>query len=320
MRKTLQRRRGPIAFVVLVAVVVVGLVLIRNATTETGVTIYDTEAIETGTISVTVSGVGYAGLSEIIEVWPEGAGTVESIEATKGSTVETDQVLFTLDDTAWNVDDEVVAPETGMVWSVGVEEGDSVTAPGNADMSGQAGYAAPFVLVPIEPIAVRVDINEVDVPLLEVGQKATVDFDALPDLTITGFVSEIDDEGTITQGVVTFGVWIELDLQDERLKPGMSAGATIVIAVGRDELLVPNAAIKTNENGAEYVEVLDPDSDTPRTVYIETGLYNITHTVVESGLEAGDEVVIQTSTSTEASDGARSGGFLRIPGMSGGPH
>lgn len=316
MGRRLRRRWGLIAFIAIAMVAAGAVFMMNRADSEPEAVTYETEAVESGTISVTVSGSGYVELAGRTEVWPEGAAVVESLEVSEGSLVETDQVLLTLDDAAWGVDDEVVAPESGLVWSLSVEEGDEVGEPLATSQAGDA-QDAPVVIVPAEPLAVRVDVNEVDAPELATDLKATIIFDAIPDLSVTGRVSEIDREGTVTQGVVTFGVLIELDVQEAALKPGMSAVATIVTAVAQDSLLAPNAAVKTDDDGAEYVEVLDAGSDTPRGVGVTTGLRNATHTVIESGLAAGDEVVVKTTTPSDDTD-EDSGGF-GFPGM-GRPH
>ena len=53
-------------------------------------------------------------------------------------------------------------------------------------------------------------------------------------------------------------------MNDKRLKTGMSTSATIVTAVARDVLLVPNAAVKTIDEGS-YVQVMEPGATAPRT-------------------------------------------------------
>jgi len=108
------------------------------------------------------------------------------------------------------------------------------------------------VLVTPQKIA-TITLNEIDIAKVKLGQKATVTFDAVEDLTMTGAVAEIDTIGTTTQGVVNYGVQVALDDQDDRIKSGMSVSVAIVTDMKPDALLVPNTAVKTS-NGGRYVE------------------------------------------------------------------
>ena len=155
----------------------------------------------------------------------------------------------------------------------------------------------------------EISLNEVDVSKVKVGQKATLTFDAIPDLTITGLVAEIDSIGTVSQGVVTYNVKITFDTQDDRIKPGMSISSSIITDVRQDVLVVANSAIKS-QNNTSYVEVFDPalvGSDSSQGVVsptapikqtVEIGLSNDTETEIISGLKEKDQVVIKTISPT----------------------
>lgn len=217
----------------------------------------------------------------------------------------------------------VESPASGIVWSVDVAKGDNVSTGGGgssatADTGSGSSASPPVVIAPDGPLTVRLTVNEVDVPALEVGQRADVEFDALPDFAATGKVSEIAKEGAVSQGVVTFSVWLTLDVANDALKPGMSAAATIVTEVARDALLVPNAAVKSTTDGSSYVEVLDEGADEPRRVTVGVGLASPTQTQIVSGLSEGDAVVTVTTDGSDSGSGAPGGGFM-LPGMGGGP-
>lgn len=224
---------------------------------------------------------------------------------------------------------EVTAPASGIVYSIDVEEGDAVTSgdSSGADSangstangsSASSGSSAPVVIASTAPLVATLSVNEVDLPSLELGQRADLEFDALPDLALTGKVTGIADEGSVDQGVVSFDVEITLDVKNKQLKPGMSVSATIVTAVARDVLLVPNAAVKSDDSGS-YVQVLDATTRQPTRVDVEVGLAGDTQTQIVSGLSEGDEVVTATndSSDTETQTGARPGGGMMI--MGGGP-
>ncbi len=177
----------------------------------------------------------------------------------------------------------------------------------------------------------QLSLNEVDVAKIAVGQKATLTFDVLSDLSITGNVIEIDALGTTSQGVVSYGVKIAFDTDDDRIKPGMTVSASIVTAVKTDALSVPNAAVKSSGDGS-YVEtvigataadaqdasgILAP-SGTSR-ITVQTGLASDTRTEILSGLKEGDLVVSRavTSSVSATSAGSANRSILQATGAGG---
>ncbi len=214
----------------------------------------------------------------------------------------------------------VTSPCSGIVYSLDIEVGDSVTASSGGTQSTDSGTtstsSAPVTITDGDALLLKLTVNEVDLPALAIGQRADIEFDALPDLTSTGKVYEISDEGVNTQGVVTFDVYIALDVIDDSLRSSMSAAATIVTEVAKDALLVPNASVQSDGDGGYYVQVLDA-SGVPQKVTVEVGLMSATQTQILSGLSEGDEVVTQTLDGTSETDEESSGGFM-LPGMSGG--
>jgi HlyD family secretion protein len=198
----------------------------------------------------------------------------------------------------------VRAPFDGIIAKVNAKKGDSVSS---------ASILA--TLITRQKLA-EISLNEVDVAKIKVGQKATLTFDAIPDLTITGQVAEIDTVGTVTQGVVTYAVKITFDTQDDRVKPGMSISAAIITDIKQDALLVPNSAVKQQGDTA-YVEIFAGETQVPRRQTVQIGLSNDTMTEVTNGLKEGDQIVTQTITQTAQSQSQQNTG-LRIPGLTGG--
>lgn len=157
-----------------------------------------------------------------------------------------------------------------------------------------------------------ISLNEVDIAKIKLDQKATLTFDAIDDLSITGRVAGIDSVGTVSQGVVTYNVTISLDVDDQRIKPGMSISASILTGIAQDVIVVPNSAVKTKKNKTSYVEIFSaPLSDSsgtpgstssvlPTQVAVETGLSDDSNTEIISGLKEGDIIVTKTITSTVA--------------------
>ncbi|MES2623404.1 MAG: HlyD family efflux transporter periplasmic adaptor subunit [Patescibacteria group bacterium] len=133
------------------------------------------------------------------------------------------------------------APFDGILASLNVKKGD------------EAGSATIGTFITKQKIA-EITLNEIDAANVLVGQPATITFDAIDGLVATGTVANIDLVGTVTQGVVNYTAQIAFDVEDPRIKPGMSVSATIITSSKKDVLIVPSAAVKTRA-GSSYVEV-----------------------------------------------------------------
>ena len=197
----------------------------------------------------------------------------------------------------------------GKIAKVNVKKGDTLSS-----------ATALFTLISNQKIA-EISLNEVDAAKVKIGQKATLTFDALPDSTLTGKVSEIDTVGTVSQGVVSYNVKIVLDMDDERIKPGMSVAADIIVDAKQDVLLVPNSAVKSQQN-VYYVQLMEgPEgkqasygaSNTLRSQQVEIGLSNDTMTEIVSGLKEGNVVITSAISPTQTAQTQRTQQF-QIPG------
>jgi HlyD family secretion protein len=177
----------------------------------------------------------------------------------------------------------IYAPFDGVVAETNVKKGDSVSASTNV-----------ATLITDKRLAV-ITLNEVDIAKVEVGQKANIAFDAVEDITVTGEVVEVDAIGTTSQGVVSYDVTISFDIQDERIKPGMSVSVDAITEVRPNVIMVSNSAVKSQGN-MTYVEILA--NEQPRRQVVETGLSNDTMTEIVSGLEENQAVITQTINAT----------------------
>ncbi len=192
-------------------------------------------------------------------------------------------------------DHYIYAPFDGIVVQVNedIKRGDSIS-------SG----TVLATLVTRQKVA-ELTLNEIDIAKVKTGQKATLAFDALPNLKVSGKVVEIDTLGKVTQGVVSYGVKIAFDIDVEEVKPGMSVIADIITDSKTEVLFVPNSAVKW-EGGTHYVEVVgDGDremafaadargailSTFPLRQTVEIGLVGDRFTEIEKGLNEGDVVV-----------------------------
>jgi multidrug efflux pump subunit AcrA (membrane-fusion protein) len=102
-------------------------------------------------------------------------------------------------------------------------------------------------------------------------------------------VAGIGTLGRNVQGVVVFDVRVDLDETDLELRPFMTAAVDIVVMQIDDALLVPNSALSRDASG-RYVEVVSGGSMV--RVPVEIGATNVEYSIVQEGLEEGDEVVV----------------------------
>lgn len=239
------------------------------------------------------------------------------IRAKKITIQQREDALITAKQTL--VDHYVRAPFAGVIAKVNAKKGDTASA-----------GTAVATLVTKQKIA-EVSLNEIDVAKVKADQKVTLTFDAVPDLTITGQVAEVDAVGTVSQGVVTYAVKIGFDTQDDRVKTAMSVSAAIVTEAKPNVLLVPNSAVKS-QGGMSYVEIVDGDDrntalavnvsgailkNSPRRQNIEIGTASDEFTEIVSGINAGDIIVTRTiqPAAAQTTQTQQQSGRLRIPGL-----
>lgn len=134
---------------------------------------------------------------------------------------------------------DLEAPFNGTVTEVNSMIGDQVS-PGTAS----------FRIDDLSRLLADVEVTEVDINLVKVGQTATLTFDAIANKEYNGKVVEVGQVGTSSgsQGTVNFKVTVEIIDPDEQVKPGMTAAVNIITTQIKDVLLVPNRAVRTVDN------------------------------------------------------------------------
>jgi RND family efflux transporter MFP subunit len=206
----------------------------------------------------------------------------------------------------------VLSPIDGTVSAINIKNGDDLSR-----LSSNSNSSAPIIIGDLKTLKAQVAVNEVDIANVSIGQKAMMTYSAIDGLTVAGKVEKIDALGTLSQGVVTYNVTIGLDSIDPRIKPQMSVSAKIITQVKQDVITVSNSALKTQGN-TTYLEVLNNGAQAPERRTIEIGVANNTDTEIVSGVNAGDNVVVQTidpnAKATTTTTTSRNGG---IPGLGG---
>jgi HlyD family secretion protein len=152
----------------------------------------------------------------------------------------------------------------------------------------------PLIILPdISKMVVETKVRETDVHKLEKHQKVSVRVEAYPDLRLSGSVNLI---GTLAQeererrGAKFFGVTIQINESDPRLRPGMTARVEIQVEERARALAVPLEAVFERE-GRTLAYVVVGRGLRPRELVL--GPSNADFVVVEKGLEEGERVCLR---------------------------
>lgn len=163
--------------------------------------------------------------------------------------------------------------------------------------------------------------TESDVGRLKQGQEATVTFDALPGVTATGEVTQIEPVAATSDNVVQYPVTVTFTKVPSQVRLGQTATVEVVVGQAENVVTVPSTAISTS-GGQTSVTLLKNGTQT-RTA-VEVGVRGTATTEIKSGVSEGDQIVppaTSTGTTTGGGGGQRQfggGGFPGGGGMPGG--
>lgn len=174
----------------------------------------------------------------------------------------------------------LVAPFDGVITVINAEVGSLVSA------------ATPVMtIVDLSGLEIQVDVDEIDIPMVQLDQSVRLTLDALPDLEIKGRVSQIASVGSSQTGILSYPVLITIDQFDPRVKVGMTANAEITTERLEDVLLVPNRAVRIDRTDGTYHVDKWVNGEAIDT-QVKLGMRNDLQSQVIEGLEQGDELII----------------------------
>lgn len=332
-KKRRKRIRKLVTWVVVLVVLVLGLswyIQLRNnmraqqealqaRSTQTTATV--TRDVYTATIDLS----GYVQAYDIQEARFRATGPITAVNVEEGDSVSKGDVLATIDNTSQTYAVEslrqqirqaelsgapsqvellnlqlttalnnleytnLVANFDGMVADVNINEGDYFEA-GTTD--------AAVTIADLSKLKATVEIDEIDMQYVYVGQTAYLTFDSLPGQTIEAHVSYIPTLGTYTsQGIGAVNVELTIDNPPASLKPGYSFEGTIASEGEVEMLLIPSAAVTTGRGGLTTVEKLNADGTTEtvtvRVQYLGEGACQL----LSGNLAEGDTLVYTRSSS-----------------------
>ena len=174
---------------------------------------------------------------------------------------------------------QLIAPFTGTVTDAHPLPGDQVTA-------GTVG----FRVDDLSSLYVDVEISEVDINTVSVGQPVTLAFDAVLGGTYHGEVTQVSQAGASVQGVVNFTVTVKITDADGKVKPGMTAAVNITVQELKDVVLIPNRAVRLKD-GKKMVYLLQ--NGLPVQVEVRLGSSSDTMSVLTGGnVNVGDAIIL----------------------------
>ncbi len=191
----------------------------------------------------------------------------------------------------------ITAPIAGIVTAAEPLPGDQV-APGTPA----------FRIDDLSHLLIDVQVSEIDINAIEMGQNVSVSFDAILGQTYQGVVTEVGQVGSSVQGAVEFTITVELTAPDELVRPGMTAAVTVMVKELKDVLLVPNRAVRVID-GQRVVYILRPGETEPVMVEIRLGATSDTVSEVVGGdLKEGDQIVLNPPSAAPSGPMGRPGG------------
>lgn len=201
----------------------------------------------------------------------------------------------------------ITAPIDGVILSKAVEEGQTVAA----------SYNTPelfTVAKDLKDMQVVADVDEADIGNVTEGARVTFTVDAFPNDTFSGTVTQVRQEATETDNVVTYEVVISARNDDLKLKPGLTANVTIYTTEMQGVLSVSNKALRFTPvketvgnkkivdcNGTSKVWTLEGDKLVAHAVKI--GMTDGTHTQIISGVKEGQTIITELEVTTEGGEG-----------------
>ena len=205
----------------------------------------------------------------------------------------------------------ITSPIDGIVLSKSVEEGQTVAS----------SFSTPTLFTiekDMTDMRVVANVDEADIGEVQVGQRVTYTVDAYPDDTFEGTVTQVRNEATTENNVVTYEVVISAPNPDLKLKPGLTANVTIYTLERTGIVSVPTKALRftpTKETVGKQDKIVDcqgshklwvREGRTFKAFAVKTGITNGTRTEILSGVKEGTVVVVDMKEAS--ADGAPDGG------------
>lgn len=254
-----------------------------------------------------------ANLNRYSELYKKGLVSADDYEAAQLSYRQSKEQVATANESVRRAQTNlgyatITSPIDGVVLSKSVEEGQTVAASFNTPELFK-------IAQDLTNMRVVADVDEADIGDVKEGERVTFTVDAYPDDTFEGSVTQVRQEATTTNNVVTYEVVISAPNAQLKLKPGLTASVTIYTAEKTGVLSVPSKALRftpTKEtvgnkkivdcNGNNKVWILAGNEI--KAVPVSIGMTDGTHTQIISGLKEGQEIITELEVINEETDAA----------------
>lgn len=254
-----------------------------------------TATAETGDVEIEISGTGSIATINKETYTSTGNATVDEVLVEVGDEVEEGDELVTFEDDTL---DPIEATFSGEITALNVEED------GNVSMGTEVVTVTDY-----DHLEMVVNVDELDISKVKVGQEASISVSALEDKEFTGKVTSVAKEANSdSTSVAKYAVTVKIS-KPSGLLVGMTAEATITTSTAKDVITVPIEAVQ-KEDDEYYVLVAsgtttneDGTTETESTKQtVEVGLENTEVAEIKSGLEEGTTVVLPTFESSSDSE------------------
>lgn len=214
---------------------------------------------------------------------------LESDVAIKATNAQVRATLLTYEATK---DVVVKAPSSGKVANLSAKVGDKVTTQAATPMSVTGESTPPVLrLANFSDYSIKIQLNEVDIPKVTIGQEAEITLDAFSGKKFKGIVDHVDSVGTNNQGVVTYTVLVTITNPSERIRPGMTANVDIEVDRAENVLSVPNSAVKPYKGG-KAVRIENKKKGGIEYIPVEVGIKGEERTQILKGVTNGQKIII----------------------------
>ncbi|HEY1252390.1 MAG TPA: efflux RND transporter periplasmic adaptor subunit [Thermoanaerobaculia bacterium] len=211
----------------------------------------------------------------------------------------------------------VTAPMSGVVIKKGVELGETVTS---GVSSFNAGTVL-FTVADLKSLIIRVNLNEVDIAKVHVGQPVRISLDAYPQKIFTGKVSFVAPSAELVEKIKVFKVEVTLDELGDSFKTGMSANVEILGEKRANAVSIPLEALQRREGKtvayrlktdlkpqqlkaakdglsgrSKFVWLSDHWKDYFDVVPVQAGIATLERVEIVQGLKSGQQVSLEDPT------------------------
>ncbi len=181
----------------------------------------------------------------------------------------------------------LLAPNKGTVINLVVNEGQVISGADSV-----SGGNLLMQIADVTRLKVDIDLSEVDVNKVKVGDKADLRFDAIDGEKFSGTITAVTTSAIVKSNARIFPTTVTIDKTDARIKPGISANISLRLQSAKGVVGVVLSAVFIGENKEQseperFVYIVKPNGETEKRV-VTTGISDRRHIEIKTGLEAGE--------------------------------